>query len=295
MNDPHLTLARLRLARTPGVGPRTARLLEERLGPPTRILGATRAKLVDAGVPARIASALTRAGADADARAELERHRALGHGVVPLGDERFPARLAAIHDPPQLLSTLGTFPSSGDVRAVAVVGARRATPLGREIAHELGAGLAAAGVVVVSGLARGIDTSAHQGALSTGGRTLAVLAGGLQHVYPHRNRALAGRIVASGGALLSEMPPHQPPRRFDFPRRNRIVTGLSLGVVVVEAGPRSGALISAEFALQQGRELFAVPGSIRQPLAQGTNQLIRDGAHLVERTEDVLDVLFGVS
>ncbi len=177
---------------------------------------------------------------------------------------------------------------------VASVGAGRATPVGLEVAFELAAGLADAGYTIVSGLARGIDAAAHRGALEAGGRTLAVLAGGLARVYPPRHRDLA-RQVARSGALLSEGPPDQEPTRFSFPQRNRIVAGLAQAVVVVEAGPRSGALITAELALQEGRELFAVPGSPRAPLAQGTNNLIQDGARLVTCPEDVLEALGGVA
>jgi DNA processing protein len=289
MND--LVLARLRLARTAGVGPRTARLLEERCGAPTEIFARSYDELRALGVPTRLARALVNPLCAREAKSEFEEHERLGHVLRPL--EELPEALASIHDPPQVLSYRGRWPSHTS-RCVAIVGARRATREGREIAYHLALELAAAGVVVVSGLARGIDTAAHEGALEAGGHTLAVLGSGLADVYPRRNRDLAEQIVAREGAVISELAPHAPPRRHTFPQRNRIVTGLSWGVVVVQAGPRSGALLSAEMALSQGRELFAVPGSIREALSQGPNALLRDGAHLVAHARDVLDLLDGV-
>lgn len=285
-------LARIRLARTRGVGARRARLLEERCGPPLDLFRLGLEGLRALEVPPRIAHALVDPRFAELARSELAEHRAAGHDLIALGDERYPEELAEIHDPPQVLSLKGSF--EPEALRVAIVGARRGTPEGLEIAYELGLGLAAAGVVVVSGLARGIDTAAHEGALAAGGRTLAVLGSGLARVYPRRNAGLAERITRQG-ALVSEFAPTTEPRRHTFPQRNRIVTGLSEAVVVVQAGPRSGALLSAEFALQQGRELCAIPGSIREPLSQGTNELLRDGAHLVTCVEDVLDLVRGVA
>ena len=242
-------------------------------------------------VPPRLVRALLDPAARAQAEAELRAHRGYGHDLIALGEEAYPEALATILDPPQVLSLRGAL--DPDALRVAVVGARRATPEGLEVAYELALGLAAAGVTVVSGLARGVDTAAHRGALAAGGRTLAVLGSGLQRVYPLRNLELAERIAAQG-ALISEFAPETEPRRHTFPQRNRIVTGLAEAVVVVQAGPRSGALLSADFALQQGRELCAVPGSVREPLAQGTNDLLREGAHLVTCAQDVLDLVQGV-
>jgi len=284
-------LARIRLARTRGVGARRAKLLEERCGPPLDLFRLGLEGLRALEVPPRIAHALVDPRFAELAEAELAEHRAAGHDLIALGSERYPEPLAEIHDPPQVLSLRGSL--DPDALRVAIVGARRGTPEGLEVAYELGLGLAAAGVVVVSGLARGIDTAAHEGALAAGGRTLAVLGSGLCRVYPRRNAGLAERITRQG-ALISEFAPATEPRRHTFPQRNRIVTGLSEAVIVVQAGPRSGALLSADFALQQGRELCAVPGSIREPLAQGTNELLRDGAHFVTCVEDVLDLVRGV-
>lgn len=284
-------LARLRLARTANVGARRAKLLEERCGPPLEIFRLGLEGLRALEVPPRIARALVDPRFAKAAQAELVEHRAAGHDLIPLDDPRYPEALAEIHDPPQVLSLRGDLDPAA--LRVAIVGARRGTPEALEITYELALGLAAAGVVVVSGLARGIDTAAHEGALAAGGRTLAVLGSGLKRIYPRRNLALAERI-ARQGALISEFSPATEPRRHTFPQRNRIVTGLSEAVVVVQAGPRSGALLSADFALQQGRELCAVPGSIREPLSQGTNELLRDGAHFVTCAQDVLDLVRGV-
>ncbi|MCA8924581.1 MAG: DNA-processing protein DprA, partial [Planctomycetes bacterium] len=207
----------------------------------------------------------------------------------------YPEALRAILDPPLVLAVRGKL-LPGDARAVAVVGARRATPAGREIAHRLGFDLAASGVTVVSGLARGIDQAAHRGALEAGGRTLAVLGCGLGVDYPAGRLARElSRRIAERGALLSEFAPLQAPAKYTFPQRNRIVAGLSLGVVVVEASSSSGALITADLALQSGRELFAVPGSVLEPLSRGPNGLLKDGAYVVESAADVLEVLFGVA
>ncbi len=284
-------VARLRLARARGVGPRTARLLLERAGSVEALFAAAPGDLLAAGVPEALALAVLDPRLEALARAEVARVRALGGAWLAQGLPGWPDALRALDDPPLALSCLGGL-TCADARAVAIVGARRATPAGQEVARRLARELAHAGVTVVSGLARGVDAAAHEGALEAGGRTIAVLGTGLDRVYPPQHLRLAARVAARG-ALLSEEPPGTGPSRWSFPRRNRIVAGLSLGVVVVEAGPRSGALITADLALQQGREVFAVPGSVLEPLARGSNRLIRDGAHLVESADDVLDVLFG--
>lgn len=291
MDDPDLLL-RLRLARARNIGPRGVVLLRELLGSLEALAGASTRDLVARGVPERVARAITDPGLRPRAEAELARVRALGGGLLALDGPGYPSALAAIHDPPTTLSVRGELRDE-DARAVAIVGARRATPAGAEIARTLGAELAAAGVTVVSGLARGVDRAAHEGALAVGGRTLAVLGSGVANPYPAHHAGLAERI-ARAGAVLSELEPDAVPSRHTFPQRNRIIAGLSLGVVVVEAGPRSGSLITADLAMQAGRELFAVPGSILEPLSRGPNRLLREGAHLVETAADVLEVLFGV-
>ena len=224
-------------------------------------------------------------GADAD----IERLRALGARVIGVGDSDMPPRLEAIPDRPAVLLVRG---ETGVLSApqVAIVGSRRASPGGARIARRMAGELAARGVVVTSGMAHGIDAEAHQGALEAGGRTIAVLGSSLDRIYPAGHRALADRIAARG-AVVSEFPFGTPPMPWNFPWRNRIISGLSLGVLVVEAAERSGSLITARLAADQGREVFAVPGSIRNPLSVGCHRLLRDGAKLVERVEDVLEEL----
>jgi len=285
-------LLRLRLARARGVGARAAAAIQELLGSLERFFELSPDELEARGVPPRIVAAGRDPALGSVAVSELARLRTRGADLLGLGLPGYPAALAAIHDPPVTLAVRGELRPE-DARAVAVVGSRRASPTGLEVARTLGYELAAAGVTVVSGLARGVDQAAHQGALDAGGRTIAVLGSGVLNPYPPQNRGLAERIGRSG-ALLSELEPDAHPSRYSFPQRNRVVVGLSVGVIVVEAGPRSGALITADLALQSGRELLAVPGSVLEPRARGPNRLIREGAHVVEHAGDVLDVLFGV-
>jgi DNA processing protein len=199
--------------------------------------------------------------------------------------------LRQVADPPPVLFVRGRLETE-DARAVALVGTRRATAYGRAVVERLARDLVAAGLTVVSGLAKGIDTFAHHGALAAGGRTIAVLGNGLDQVYPPENDGLARRIVESGrGALVSEFAPGVPPDAVNFPRRNRIISGLSLATVIVEAGEKSGALITADFALEQGRDVLAVPGSIMSPGSVGTHQLLRQGATPVTCAEDILEAI----
>lgn len=233
--------------------------------------------------------AWTAADLERVARRNLERAAALGIHAVPLGHPRYPPRLAAIDDPPPLLWVRGE-PACLAAPAIAVVGSRAASVPAREAAWQVSAGLAAAGVVVVSGLARGIDAQAHQAALAAGGRTVAVLGSGVDWIYPAEHAPLAGRAAASG-ALVSELAPGTPPRAYQFPARNRIISGLSLAIVVVEAAEKSGALITASCAASQGREVMVVPGTAVGGRNRGGHLLIRDGARLVERAADVLQDL----
>jgi len=220
------------------------------------------------------------------AEAALEAARRTRLGVVLRGDPGYPARLDPIPDPPPALWTRGALGPCR--RAVAVVGSRSATPHGLELGFRLGQGLAAAGFEVVSGMARGVDAAAHLGALRGGGRTIAVLGCGADVVYPPEYRHLAAEIEA-GGALVSEFAPGVPPRGWHFPRRNRIISGLSLGVVIVEAAQRSGSLITARCALEQGRSVMAVPGAVLSGRNRGAHALIRDGAGVVEDARDVVE------
>jgi DNA processing protein len=212
-----------------------------------------------------------------------------GDQLLVLGSSSYPALLASIPDPPIALTVRGSLLRE-DQLGIAIVGSRRATGYGRDVARRLSRDLAAAGLTIMSGLARGIDACAHQGALEANGRTVAVLGSGLENVYPREHRGLADRI-AENGALVSEFALDEPPLPGNFPRRNRVITGLSLGTLVVEAAAKSGSLVSARLALEQNREVFAVPGPVSSPTSEGVHALIRDGARLVEKAVDVLEEL----
>jgi DNA processing protein len=271
----------LALALVPGLGPARARRLVERVGSPE----AARAL----GPGALAASGLDPAAwADAGVRAdrELAQLARLGASLRAWDEADYPPRLRALADPPLVLAVLGRL--DGDAGAVAVVGARRASGYGRRVAEELAHGLASVGLTVVSGLASGIDAAAHRGALAAGGCTVAVLATGLDRVYPPWHAELSRQVTASG-ALVTELPCGTAPLPYHFPRRNRLISGLAVGTVVVEAAPGSGSLITARCALDQGREVFAVPGPVGVALHAGTNRLIQEGAKLVRGVEDILE------
>ncbi|HWQ13573.1 MAG TPA: DNA-processing protein DprA, partial [Roseiflexaceae bacterium] len=246
-------------------------------------------ELMAAGLDPKAIEALVAARRTIDLDDELERVDRAGLRALTREHPDYPENLAHIPLAPPVIFVRGQL-SQADAWAVAVVGTRSPTTYGREAARRLAADLAGSGVTVVSGLAIGVDTLAHQAALDAGGRTLAVLPCGADMVYPERNRALAERIAAAG-ALVSEFPLGTRPIPQFFPVRNRLISGLARGVVVVEAGPESGALITVEYALDQGREVFAVPGSIFSRMSEGTNRLIRNGAGLVLAAQDILDAL----
>lgn len=280
----------LTLAMVPGVGPLLQRDLLKRFGTASKVLAAAPSELRE--IPrlgAKLCYAITQAGRGDEAQAEIERCRQNGIRVLSLQDQAYPSHLAQIEDPPSVLYTQGTF-TPQDTLAIAVVGTRHASHYGRKQAQKLAGGLARAGVTVVSGLARGIDTVAHQAAIEVGGRTIAVLGSGLLDIYPADNKKLALEVIQHG-VLMSEFATQAKPARGSFPRRNRVVTGLSQGVVVIEAGDRSGALISARHAMEQGREVFAVPGPVDSRVSRGCHRLIRDGAKLVESVDDILEEL----
>ncbi len=287
------TLCALALARVPGVGPQTWGRLMQAFGTPAQALGAGRSALRGLGLPAGVEAGILAPDWDsarADARwleAGADRH------LLRLGDPAYPARLAEIPDPPPLLFVAGD-PGALATPQVGIVGSRHATAAGRDLAHDLAAALARAGLAVTSGLAAGIDAAAHRGALSADGVTHAVVATGPDRVYPARHRRLHADI-AGRGAVVTEMPPGVAPAAALFPRRNRIISGLSLGIVVAQAGRRSGALITARQAAEQGREVFAVPGSVHDPMARGCHTLLREGAKLVESAADILEELEGVA
>ena len=269
------------------VGPVGVRSLQRSLGSVRAVFEADAAALAQApGIGREFAAAVVAQRDHVDWRGEEDRATALGARIVTPCDPEYPRPLSEIHDPPLALYVKGNL-QGGDRHAIAVVGTRRPTHYGREQASRLAYGLAKAGMTVVSGLARGVDTEAHEAALKASGRTLAVLGGALDCMYPASNKGLADRIAASG-AVLSEFPLGRQPDKTTFPMRNRIVSGLSMGVVVVEAGARSGALITSAQALAQGRLVFAIPGRVDVPSAAGCLSLIRDGAKLVTCLDDIL-------
>ncbi len=273
----------LRLARTDGVGPHTYRRLLARYGSPAAAIAALPALARDGGRPTPPAVPTA-----AEIAHERERLARLGGRFLVLGQADYPPLLALLADAPPVLACLGD-PALLARPAVALVGGRNASANGVRVAEALAADLAQAGLVVVSGLARGIDGAAHTGALATG-HTVAAVAGGLDCPYPPEHANLQRRI-AEGGAVIAEAPLGTAPQARHFPRRNRLIAGLALGVVVVEAALRSGSLITARLAQDAGREIFAVPGSPLDPRARGSNDLIRQGAHLTETAADVLDNL----
>jgi DNA processing protein len=270
-----------------GVGPVSVRTLAQALGSPEAILAAERdALLAVRGVSGEIINQIVRQRDRLDVALEEQRAGAAGARLVTPVDAEYPKRLQAIYDPPLALYVQGTL-QARDEQSVAIVGSRRTTHYGLETAERLAVELARSGVTVISGLARGIDTVAHQGALKGGGRTLGVLGGGLDCMFPPDNADLAARM-AGQGAVISEYPFGRQPDKTTFPVRNRIVSGISLGVVVVEADVTSGAMITARQAMEQGRTVFAVPGRIDMAGSRGPNRLIRDGARLVESVDDIL-------
>lgn len=273
----------LRLIQSENVGPATFRKLLNRYGGARAALEALPELSRRGGLrrPIRIYS-------EDAATADLENAEKLGARFVALGEPDYPALLKHIDSAPPLLCAKGQLPGQ-DRPCVAIVGARNASALGRKFTRQIASDLGAQGLTIVSGLARGIDTAAHQASSTFG--TTAVLAGGLDIIYPPENDGLYHQIVQDGGAIVSEMTPGTVPQAKHFPRRNRIISGMSFGTIVVEAAKRSGSLITARLALEQGREVFAVPGSPLDPRAAGTNGLIRQGAILTENARDVLTVI----
>jgi DNA processing protein len=273
-----------------GIGPIRFHRLLDAFGSAEAAYRASDLQLAEIGLERRAIDAiksLRQQTTPARLLAELA-HKQITH--VTLLDPDYPENLRHVADPPPVLFSRGDL-SSSDGQSVALVGTRRATPYGHAVAERLAAGLAQRGVTVVSGLAKGIDTVAHRAAVRAGGRTIAVLANGLDQVYPAQNASLARTIVTGAGALVSEFAPGIPPDAVNFPRRNRIISGLARLTVVVEAGERSGALITADFALEQGRDVLAVPGAIFSPTSAGTNQLIKQGAPPVTCVDDILEAL----
>lgn len=280
----------LRLNLVNGLGPRTYSLLLGRFGSPAAILSAPGSELLAVeGVGPKLSSAIALARNAADAEDELRRCREEQVDLLVRGEAGYPPMLAEICDPPPLLYCRGRLLPQDQI-AVAIVGSRQCTVYGCQQAERLAGALARAGLTIISGLARGIDAAAHRGAIAAGGRTIAVSATGLCHIYPPEHKTLADEI-AEQGAVVSESPLDRGPSRGIFPQRNRIISGMSLGVVIVEANRKSGALHTARHANEQGREVFAVPGRIDSLSSQGCHDLIRDGVALVRGPDDILEAL----
>jgi DNA processing protein len=283
----------IRLEQASGVGCRTARALLEAFGAPGAIFRANHRALAAHASPAQVRALCALPSPELQAQVDATRAWLAqdGHHLLTLHDPGYPALLAAIPDPPLLLYIKGRIELLARP-AVAVVGSRNASEQGKANARRFARALSEAGLCVVSGLALGVDTAAHEGALEGPGATVAVIGTGIDRVYPARNRELAHRI-AREGCIVSEYPLGMPPVAGNFPRRNRVISGLAAGVLVVEAAAESGSLITAQLAAEQGREVFAIPGSIHSTLAKGCHQLIREGAQLVETVDEVLAAMHG--
>ncbi len=270
-----------------GIGHSVVKVLSTRYGSAEEIFSAPEQELASIeGVPPRSVEAIKSFSDWEIVDAEFEKLAKSRYGILPLNDPEYPSLLYNIHSPPPCLLTLGKVLPADDL-AIAIVGSRLPDRYGRTVTETLAGELAALGVTVVSGMARGIDSAAHEAALKRGGRTIAVLGSGIDVVYPRENEELY-ESIAENGAILSEFFMGTAPLAQNFPRRNRIVSGLSLGVVVVQASEKSGSLISASFALEQNREVFAVPGNVDRKLSKGPNYLIKRGAKLVETVDDIL-------
>ncbi len=272
----------------PGVGSVLVKRLLDRFNTPEVAFRApVRELLKIEGLGEKLAGEIRKGPLEKVVKKELSLLEKAGGKVITLKDDDYPKRLKDIYDPPALLYLRGELRREDEL-AVAIVGSRKTSAYGREVTERIGNDLARHGVTVVSGMARGIDSVAHKGALQGGGRTIAVLGCGVDVIYPSENRNLFYQIIDQGAAL-SEFPMGSPPEAGHFPRRNRIISGLSIGVVIVQASAESGSLITAGYALEQGREVFAVPGNVGAEGSRGTNQLIKDGAKLVESSEDILE------
>jgi len=276
----------LALRVVPGLGARTAAKLLERFRTPRAIFRASRTELEATGVAGSVAQSISSGCAFEDAVEQQEKMLQAGAAMVAISDPRFPERLSEIFDPPILLFARGRIDLLDSI-TLGIVGTRRPTPYGLAVTERLSEDLARAGLTIVSGMARGVDTAAHRGALAASGNTIAVLGCGVDVIYPSENRRLAAEI-AEKGLLVSEFPMGAPAYPQNFPIRNRVISGLSLGVLVTEGAQYSGSAITARLALDQGREVFAVPGSIASKMSWGPNLLIKQGAKLVQDWNDVV-------
>lgn len=277
----------LALSRMPGIGPVTVQKWLDYFESVEQLFSASLADMQAAGMTGRqiyLFKNINWKIIDTDF-AWLEKNNGR---MIALENEEYPVLLREIHDSPLVLYILGNVNALTQSQ-IAMVGSRHPSATGKELAHQFARELAAAGLVITSGLALGIDAASHEGALAGSGKTIAVLGTGLKYIYPKNHQKLAQDIIKNEGALISEFPLDTPPKATNFPMRNRVISGLSLGVLVIEAAVRSGSLITARSALEQNREVFAIPGSIHNPMARGCHQLIRQGAKLVETAEDVLE------
>jgi DNA processing protein len=278
----------LALSLTHGLGSVLIKRLLDRFKTPQAVFHAPLKDLMQIeGLGEKVAREIQKGPLEKVVRREFASLEKVGGTILTLGDDAYPKRLKDIYDPPALLYVKGELRREDEL-AVAIVGSRKTSPYGRWFTEKISQDLAGHGVTIVSGLARGIDSVAHMGALEGGGRTIAVLGCGIDVIYPSENRDLFHQIVGHG-AVLSEFPMGSRPEGGHFPRRNRVISGLSIGVVIVQASAKSGSLITAKYALEQGREVFAVPGNVGAEGSRGTNQLIKEGAKLVESSADILE------
>ena len=273
---------------TPGVGPRAATKLLERFGSPDAVFHASRTELESLRLTPESIESIMKREFHEKAVVELERVKALGGDVLILDDGSYPNLLREIDDPPIVLYVKGDWQGCFDQPCVGVVGSRMCSTYGENSSEMLARDLSSRGITVVSGLARGIDTAAHKGAMRGNGKTVGVIGTGIDSVYPRENTGLVREIIASGGCLVSQFPLGTPPIKENFPYRNRIISGLSHGVLIVEASERSGSLITARLAMEQNREVMAVPGNITSGNSFGTNYLIKCGAKVVQQWQDVV-------
>jgi len=273
---------------TPGVGPRAATKLLERFGSPDAVFQARRTELEQLRLRPETIESILKYEFEAKAVEELENVKAIGGDILILDDGSYPALLREIADPPMTLYVKGNWQACFGQPCVGVIGSRMCSTYGTNSSEMLSRDLASRGITIVSGLARGIDTAAHRGAIAGGGRTVAVLGTGIDTAYPRENTGLVRDILANGGAIVSQFPLGTPPLKDNFPYRNRIISGLSYGALIIEASERSGSLITARLAMEQNREVMAVPGNITSGNSYGTNYLIKSGAKLVQQWQDVV-------
>jgi DNA processing protein len=273
---------------TPGVGPRAATMLLERFGSADAVFHARRTELESLRLKPETTESIIKREFHEKAGTELDLVKQLGGDILILDDGSYPALLREIDDPPPVLYVKGDWQACFEQPGVGVIGSRMCSTYGENASEMLARDLASRGITIVSGLARGIDGAAHRGAISGKGKTIAVLGTGIDAVYPRENTGLVREILASGGCLASQFPLGTPPIPTNFPYRNRIISGLSLGVLIVEASERSGSLITARLAMEQNREVMAVPGNITSGNSFGTNYLIKSGAKLVQQWQDVV-------